>query len=107
MGVITVKLSDDAERKLRELAYRKYKGGRGSLARVIEEAIKNYYNSHIPKYKGSKKVFRVIFNEKVIFESNNLDEIKGFLDKEGIAIRDVLITLTPEKKEYKIAGPRL
>ena len=107
MGVITVKLKDDVEKKLRELAYRKYGGGKGSMAKVIEEAIKSYYHSQYDRYMKSKKVFKVILDGKVIFKSNNLDEIKKFLETKGIPIRNVLITTEPNKKDYRVAGPRL
>ncbi len=107
MGVIIVKLSDDVEEKLRELAYRKYGRNKDSLAKVIEESIKSYYNSQYAQYRNRKKVFKVILGNKVIFKSEDLNDIKKFLEEKRIPIRNVLITIEPEKREYRVVRSEL
>ena len=102
MGIITVKLRDDVEKLLRELAYSKYGGAKGSLSRVIEEGILKLAG----KKRVSSRRFRVLKDGKVIFEAKDLDEVKKFLDHEKLSLRDVTIISVPVKVEYRI-GPRL
>jgi hypothetical protein len=42
MGKIIVTLTDDIERKLREMVKVKYGNKKGALSIVVEEALKNY-----------------------------------------------------------------
>jgi hypothetical protein len=42
MGKIIVTLTDDIERKLREIVRVKYGNKKGALSIVVEEALKNY-----------------------------------------------------------------
>jgi len=102
MGVITVKLSDRVEKLLREAAFRKYGGVKGSLSKIIEEALLEW----LSKRKESARVYRVIFEGKVLIESRSLDEISSFLRERNIDVRRVRIITIPVKSEYRV-GPRL
>lgn len=42
MGKIIATLSDDVEKKLREIVKTKYSNKKGALSIIVEEAIKNY-----------------------------------------------------------------
>jgi predicted transcriptional regulator len=42
MGKIIISLTDDIEKKLREIAKRKYDSKRGSLSIIVEESLKQY-----------------------------------------------------------------
>ena len=43
MGKIIVTLTNEVERKLRELVKTKYGNKRGALSIIVEEALKNYF----------------------------------------------------------------
>jgi len=102
LGVITIKIKDHIEKLLREEALRKYGGKKGSLSLIIEEAL-------LAWLKGSKKgarFYQIIKNDKIIFQSDDLDEISKFLNENEIKPNEVIIKIKPSKKEYRI-GPRL
>jgi len=43
MGKIIVTLTDDVEKKLREIVKTKYSNKKGALSIMVEEAIKSYF----------------------------------------------------------------
>jgi len=101
MGIITVKLSDDIERLLREEAFRRFGGKRGGISRIVEEAIIAW----LGKSKESVRVYRIIIDGKIAFESSDLDDIARFLRERNLTPRDVRILILPRKREYRV-GPR-
>ncbi|MGQ4892503.1 MAG: hypothetical protein ACP6IP_08450 [Candidatus Njordarchaeia archaeon] len=102
MGVITIKLRDDVEKKLREIAYLKYGGVKGSLSKVIEDGL----NKLFEEYQESERIYKVLKDGKILFSSSNLDHIKSFLEMSNLSIRDVVIVTEPSKTKYRV-GPRL
>lgn len=102
MGVITIKLSDYVEKLLREAAFEKYGGVKGSLSRIIEEALLEW----LSKRKESARIYRVMLGGKVLIESRDLGEISSFLREKNIDVRRVRIITIPVKTRYRI-GPRL
>jgi len=101
MGVVTVKLSDDVERLLREEAFRRFGGRRGGISRIVEEAL----IALLGKSKESVRVYRVIIDGEIAFESSDLDDIAEFLRERNLSPRDVRILILPRRKEYRV-GPR-
>ena len=87
MGIITVKIRDDVEKKLRKLALSRYGGVKGSLSRVIEEGIMKLE----VEYKESKRIFKVMKGNKILFASRDLDEVAKFLRENNLTTRDILI----------------
>jgi len=102
MGIITIKISDHVERLLREAAFKKYGGKRGAISRIIEEALLNW----LAKEKSSTRTYRVLLNNKIVLETNDLDDVAKFLKENNLSPRDVRIIIIPRKKEYKI-GPKM
>ena len=102
MGIITIKISDHVEKLLRETAFKKYGGKRGAISRIIEEALLNW----LAKEKSSTRTYRVFLNNKMVLETNDLDDVAKFLKENNLSPRDVRIIIIPRNQEYKI-GPRM
>jgi len=73
LGIITVKISDDVEKKLRVFAYKVFGARRGSLSRAIEEAVKLWI-SHL-----EDKV-REVDMSKFEVKINNVEKIGEFIE---------------------------
>ena len=102
MGVITVKLSDDLEKLLRDEAFKRFKGKKGSISKIVEEALKAW----LVKKKISTRIYQIWINDELAFESEDLDEISKFLKEKKLSLKDVRIIMKKSKSEYRI-GPRI
>ncbi len=92
MGVITLKLGDVLERKLRERAAQLYGLARGSLSRAVEDALTVWLQStasHAPKTLPATYV--ALRGKRTIQKASSLEELAGELKKAGIDPRDVEI----------------
>lgn len=92
MGVITLKLNDVLERKLRERASRLYGLARGSLSRAVEDALAIWLEasaSHTWKTVPARYV--ALRGRRAILEASSLEELAKALKKAGIDPRDVEI----------------
>lgn len=101
MGVITVKLSDYVEKLLREETFRRFGGKRGGISRIVEEALLAW----LQRKKESVRLYRVVKDGRVMFESRDLDQIAEFLKKNNLSLRDVQVVIIPTKDKYRL-GPR-
>lgn len=101
MGILTVKLSDHVEKLLREEAFRRFGGRRGGISKIVEEALIAW----LQKKKESVRLYRVLIDGKVVFESTDLDQIAEFLKKNNLSPRDVRVVILPSKDKYRL-GPR-
>ena len=101
MGILTVKLSDHVEKLLREEAFRRFGGRRGGISKIVEEALIAW----LQKKKESVRLYRVLVDGKVVFESTDLDQIAEFLKKNNLSPRDVRVVILPSKDKYRL-GPR-
>ncbi len=92
MGVITLKLDDILERKLREKAFQIYGLARGSLSRAVENAISVWLTSATPATKLGRPVrYFALRGRRSVLEAASLTELAGKLEKAGIDPRDVEI----------------
>lgn len=101
MGILTVKLSDHVEKLLREEAFRRFGGRRGGISKIVEEALIAW----LQKKKESVRLYRVLIDGKIVFESTDLDQIAEFLKKNNLSPRDVRVVILPSKDKYRL-GPR-
>ncbi|MEX0569162.1 MAG: hypothetical protein Q6363_008405 [Candidatus Njordarchaeota archaeon] len=101
MGVLTVKLSDYVERLLREEAFRRFGGKRGSISRIVEEALIAW----LQRKKESVRLYRIVIDGKIAYESTDLDQIAEFLEEKNLSLSDVRIVILPSRDKYRL-GPR-
>jgi len=101
VGILTVKLSDHVEKLLREEAFRRFGGRRGGISKIVEEALIAW----LQKKKESVRLYRVLIDGKIVFESTDLDQIAEFLKKNNLSPRDVRVVILPSKDKYRL-GPR-
>jgi len=103
MGVITLKLSDEVERKLRRRAAEVKGARRGALAESVEEAVMVWLEkSETPverRYVAMQK-------ERRIAEEPSLNQLSKALAKIGIDPRTVLIEEIPRRDEERRMGLR-
>ena len=92
MGVVTLKLDDTLERKLRERAARVYGLARGSLSRAVEDAVAIWLQSDtLGPRKAAAAGYKAFRGRTVVLEARSLTELAEGLKKLGINPRDVEI----------------
>jgi predicted transcriptional regulator len=94
MGTITISLSDDVEKKLRTIAKHLYGSSKGSLSKVVEDALENYFLTLNKPANSDKKIFKAIKEERVVAEASTLEELASILKKKGIEPRGLRIVST-------------
>jgi len=92
MGVVTLKLDDMLERKLRERAARVYGLARGSLSRAVEDALAMWLQSDAlrPREAAVTK-YEAFRGRAVVLEARSLRGLAEALKKLAINPRDVEI----------------
>lgn len=97
MGVITLKIDDDLEIRLRQKAGKTRGAGRGSLSASVEEALKLWLKTGTERstLRQEERVFTAIKNRKRIAKASSLDDLSKQLAKLGIDSRDVVIESNP------------
>jgi hypothetical protein len=92
MGVITLKLNDVLERKLRERASRIYGLARGSLSRAVEDALTMWLQSDASRpSEAAAAKYEALQDGAIVLEAASLRELARRLKKLGINPRDVEI----------------
>jgi regulator of protease activity HflC (stomatin/prohibitin superfamily) len=92
MGVVTLKLDDALETKLRERASRVYGLARGSLSRAVEDALAMWLQSDASRPHDAVATKYEAFRDRaVVVEAQSLRELAGRLKRLGIDPRDVEI----------------
>jgi len=102
MGTLTIVLSDEVERKLRD-AVVKRGSGKGTLSKIVEEALNNYLSS----LEKKNRIFRAYKGDDLVGESESLDELAELLREKGIDVRGLRIisseTIRPKVRSgYRI-----
>jgi len=90
MGTLTISLSDEVERKLREVVKELYGSSKGAISRVIEDALKSYFSSLHRK----TVYFRAYRGDELIAQAPSLDELAEVLREKRVDPRDVRIIST-------------
>ncbi len=105
MGVITLKLDDEIERKLRKRAAEVKGAARGTLSESVEEAIMLWLEQrNVNKRNG--RTYRASIGGRKVAEARSLDELSSILRKAGIAPRDVIVQELPTAAEEVRLGFR-
>jgi hypothetical protein len=92
VGVITLKLDDTLERKLRARAARVYGLARGSLSRAVEDALAIWLQSDTSApEKTAAASYKAFRGRTVVLEARSLMELAEGLKKLGINPRNVEI----------------
>jgi len=92
LGVVTLKLDDVLERKLRERASQLYGLARGSLSKAVEDALAMWLQASASKSQNNVPArYTAARGRRVVLEASSLDELAKRLRKAGIDPRDVEI----------------
>lgn len=103
MGTITVVLDDEVEAILRRLAMELYGGRRGSISKVVEDAIRLLAEKVEGRIRIKYKAFK---GDKLVAEAGSLRELAEELGAKGIDPREVVILRSPPPKLRYRLGPR-
>lgn len=92
MGVVTLKLDDVLERKLRERAAHLYGLARGSLSRAVEDALTMWLQASASNSRKTVSArYAALRGRRTILEASSLEELANRLKKAGIDPRDIEI----------------
>ncbi len=92
MGVITLKLDDALEKKLRERASRLYGLARGSLSRAVEDALAMWLQSDASRsHEAVATTYLALRNGATVLEAPSLRQLAEGLKRIGVDPRDVVI----------------
>lgn len=92
MGVVTLKLDDVLETKLRERASHLYGLARGSLSKAVEDALAMWLQASSSKtQKSARARYAAVRGRRVVLEASSLEELAKRLKKACIDPRDVEI----------------
>ncbi len=105
LGVITLKLDDEIERKLRKRAADVKGAARGTLSESVEEAIMLWLEQRDVNRRNGR-IYRASIGERKVAEAGSLDELSSILRKAGIAPRNVIIQELPTAEEEVRLGFR-
>ncbi|MEM2275854.1 MAG: hypothetical protein QXN75_04510 [Thermoproteota archaeon] len=107
MGTITISLSDEIEKKLRDIAKHLYGSSRGGMSKVIENALTSYFAILNKATEGDKTVFKAFKGNNVVAEANTLGELAAILKSKGIEPRGIRIISTKPVKPVIRGGYRM
>jgi len=102
MGTLTIVLSEEVERRLRDTIRKLYGSSKGSLSRVIEDALKIYLSS----LERGKRSFRAYKGDILVGEAESLDELAAMLKEKKIDVRGLKI-VSSEIKPVARGGYRV
>ncbi|MFP3909727.1 MAG: hypothetical protein ACLFVX_07695 [Archaeoglobaceae archaeon] len=103
MGTLTIVLDDDVEKELRRAVSELYGSSKGSLSRIIEDALRNYLHSA----KEEKKCYRAYKDNELVAESESIDELAAIIKEKDLDPRGLRITSSEEVKKVARTGYRL
>ena len=105
MGVITLKIDDELERKLRAKAGRVHGAGRGTISASVEEALKLWLDE--PRAGNVDRRLYVAKRDGVkVAEASTLMELAKKLRSEDTDPRDVFIESLPPIEKTRHMGLR-
>jgi hypothetical protein len=102
MGTLTIVLSDEVERKLRD-AVVKRGSGKGTLSKIIEEALNSYFSS----LEKKSRTFKAYKGNNLVGEAESLDELAKLLREKEIDARGLKIVSTETIKPKVRTGYRI
>ena len=102
MGTLTIVLSDEVERKLRETVSKRG-SGKGMLSKIIEEALKSYLTS----LERRDRMYKAYKDDELVAEAESLDELANMLRSKGIDPRGLKIISTEVIKARARSGYRI
>ncbi len=102
MRTLTISISDEIGRKLKEIVRERYGSSKGAISKVIEEALKNYF----AMLERKPTYFRAYKNGELIAEAQNLDELAEILRQKKIDPRSVRIISSEQIKPVVRRGWR-
>jgi hypothetical protein len=108
MGVITLKLDDVIEGRLRKKAAELYGMTRGTLSRAVEDALVAWLSSAASPVEGGVRVKYVALRSgKALLEAGSLKDLARMLKKAGVDPRDVEIRSTEQAPKLEKLGLRV
>jgi len=106
LGVITLKLDDTIEKRLRQRAAHLYGLRRGSLSRAVEDALTSWLSSG-PSVEEAQVRYFAFLRGKSVLEAPSLRELARGLKKAEIDPRDIEIRATPRAPSVEKLGLRV
>lgn len=100
MGTLTISISDDVEKRLRDVVKEKHGSSKGAMSKVIEEALKIYFSI----LEKKKKVFRAYRGEELVAEAHDLEELAKILREKNVDPRSVKIVSSEHIKPVARMG---
>jgi len=98
MGTITISLSNDVEKKLRNIVKRLYGSSKGGMSKVIEDALTNYFVILERSMNEDKTIFKALREGNIVAEANTLEELASILKSKGIEPRGLrIVSIKPVK----------
>ncbi|TLX97527.1 MAG: CopG family transcriptional regulator [Thaumarchaeota archaeon] len=94
MGVITLKIDDELEKRLRVRVGQIYGAKRGSISASVEEAIRTWLLK-VSTVKQEPRLFVAIKQNKRVAEAPNLAALSKKLAQLNVDPRDVIIETRP------------
>jgi len=108
LGVVTLKLDDVLERRLRERAAQLYGLTRGSLSRAVEDALTTWLRSGPSlNQQGHPLRYSAFRGGRSLLEAPSLRELARRLKKAGIDPRDVEIRSSAKPPSVERLGLRV
>ncbi len=107
MGVITLKIDDALEKKMRKQVGLLHGARRGAISQTVEEALKAWLsNLSMPVSQDASKLFVAMKDEKKVAEASSLEALGRKLEEAGISPRNVIIESIPEEASVTRMGLR-
>ncbi len=107
MGTITISLSNDIEKKLRNIVKRLHGSSKGGMSKVIEDALTNYFAILEKSMDEDKTIFKALRGEDIVAEASTLEELASILKSKGIEPRGLRIVSTKPVKPVVHGGYRM
>jgi len=100
MGTITLFLKDDVEKILREIARYLYGSKKGSLSKVVEDALNLY--RHVIEERGKRYFYKAYKGDILVAEANSIDELAEKVRSKGVDVRGLrIISSKPLNKKIR------
>jgi len=108
LGVITLKLDDTIEGRLRKRAADLYGATRGALSRAVEDALTIWLSAGpSPVEKEAPVAYIALRGGRRVLEASSLRELAKLLGRAGTDPRDVEIRSAPEASGIEKLGLRV
>ena len=104
MGTITLFLKDDVEKILREVARYLYGSKKGSLSKVVEDALNLY--RHVIEEKEKRCFYKAYKGDTLVAEASSIDELAEKVRSKGVDVRGLRIISSKPLNEKIRSGYR-